>query len=137
MRVGLEANSYHHYASWTIICSIVELKKKQYSHVYGGTRDDMTGSSSDDWILLAVRLQPLLITLNHNTIADSTHFTIILHTDLLCPNMHSQFTAIAPSRIALVPICFPTRAHLKVFTDRSLPAAISHRQLNYSKSQLN
>jgi hypothetical protein len=38
-------------------------------HVYWGTRDEMTGSSSDDWILLAVRLQPFLITLNHNTIA--------------------------------------------------------------------
>jgi hypothetical protein len=29
----------------------------------------MTGSSSDDWILLALRLQPLLITLNHKAIA--------------------------------------------------------------------
>jgi hypothetical protein len=35
--------------------------------VYGGTRDGMTGSSSDDWILLALRFQALLITLNHNT----------------------------------------------------------------------
>jgi hypothetical protein len=29
----------------------------------------MTGSSSDDWILLALRLQSILITHNHNTIA--------------------------------------------------------------------
>jgi hypothetical protein len=29
----------------------------------------MTGSSSDDWILLALRLQPLLITRKHNTVA--------------------------------------------------------------------
>jgi hypothetical protein len=29
----------------------------------------MTGSSSDDWILLVLRLQPLLITLSHNSIA--------------------------------------------------------------------
>jgi hypothetical protein len=38
----------------------------------------MTGSSSDDWILLALRLQPLLITLNHSDIADSHHlqFTV-------------------------------------------------------------
>jgi hypothetical protein len=34
-----------------------------------GTRNEMTGSSSDDWILLAVWLQPFLITLNHNPIA--------------------------------------------------------------------
>jgi hypothetical protein len=27
----------------------------------GGTRDEMTGSSSDDWILLALRLQPVVI----------------------------------------------------------------------------
>jgi hypothetical protein len=38
----------------------------------------MTGSSSDDWILLALQLQPLLITLNHSSIADSHHlqFTV-------------------------------------------------------------
>jgi redox-regulated HSP33 family molecular chaperone len=38
----------------------------------------MMGSSSDDWILLALRLQHLLITLSHNTIADSHHlqFTV-------------------------------------------------------------
>jgi hypothetical protein len=29
----------------------------------GGTRDEMTGSSSDDWILLVVQLQPLLVTI--------------------------------------------------------------------------
>jgi hypothetical protein len=29
----------------------------------------MTGSSSDDWILLALRLQPLLITLTYSAIA--------------------------------------------------------------------
>jgi hypothetical protein len=41
-----------------------------YCHVYGGVHvTEMTGSSSDDWILLSVRLQPLLITLSHNTIA--------------------------------------------------------------------
>jgi hypothetical protein len=83
----------------------------------------MTGSSSDDWILLALWLQPLSITLNHNTIADSTHFTITLHTNLLCPNLHSKFTAVAPSHISLVPIrfskctytalCHYTAAHLK------------------------
>jgi hypothetical protein len=32
---------------------------------------EMAGSSSDDSILLVLRLQLLLITLNHNTIADS------------------------------------------------------------------
>jgi hypothetical protein len=45
----------------------------------GGTRDEMTGSSPDDWILLAVRLQPLLITLDHNTVAISHTFSITLH----------------------------------------------------------
>jgi hypothetical protein len=39
----------------------------------GGTRDEMTGSSSEDWILLVLRLQPLLITVSHNKNA-------ILHT---------------------------------------------------------
>jgi hypothetical protein len=33
------------------------------------TRDEMTGSSSDDWILLALWLQPFLITLTYNAIA--------------------------------------------------------------------
>jgi hypothetical protein len=31
------------------------------------------GSISDDWILLALRLQPLLITLNNNAILQSLH----------------------------------------------------------------
>jgi hypothetical protein len=35
----------------------------------GGTRDEMMGSSSDDWILLALLLQPLVITLIHSAIA--------------------------------------------------------------------
>jgi hypothetical protein len=48
----------------------------------GGTRDEMTGSSSDDWILLALLLQPLLITLNHNTIA-IPHTLQLLHTNPL------------------------------------------------------
>jgi hypothetical protein len=43
----------------------------------------MMGSSSDDWILLAVRLQPLLVTLTHSAIAiphtlQSLH--IVIHT---------------------------------------------------------
>jgi hypothetical protein len=33
----------------------------------GGTHDKMMGSSSDDWILLSLRLQPLLIMHSHNT----------------------------------------------------------------------
>jgi hypothetical protein len=41
--------------------------------------DEMTGSSSHDWILLAFRLQPLLITLNHNAIA-IPHTLQLLHT---------------------------------------------------------
>jgi hypothetical protein len=42
----------------------------------GVTHDVMTGSSSDDCILLALRLQPLLITLNRNTIAIPHTFNI-------------------------------------------------------------
>jgi hypothetical protein len=48
-------------------------RKHSYKHLQsvllrvGVTRDDMTGSSSDDWILLAFRLQPL--NHNHNAIA--------------------------------------------------------------------
>jgi hypothetical protein len=64
----------------------------------------MTGSSSDDWILLALRLRPLLITLNPNAIAIPHTFTNTLHTNLLCPNLHSQFTAVAASCTALVPV---------------------------------
>jgi hypothetical protein len=41
----------------------------------------MTGSSLDDWILLALRLQSLLITLNHNTIAAILHPLHSLHTN--------------------------------------------------------
>jgi hypothetical protein len=33
--------------------------------------DGMTGCISDDWILLVLRLQPPLITLNYSAIADS------------------------------------------------------------------
>jgi hypothetical protein len=40
-----------------------------YCHMSGVHVTKWRGSSSDDWILLAVRLQPLLITLSHNTIA--------------------------------------------------------------------
>jgi hypothetical protein len=40
----------------------------------------MTGFSSDGWILLALRLQPLLMTLNHNTIAVPHTSSSSLHT---------------------------------------------------------
>jgi hypothetical protein len=102
----------------------------------------MTGSSSNDWILLALRLQPLLITLNHNTIA-IPHTTQSLHTNPLSlfplvstitlslwinrPYLHHSLTA-------------PNCSTLKVFTSHvkssqadffgcELPAAISYRQL--------
>jgi hypothetical protein len=35
----------------------------------GSTRDEISGSSSDDWILLALWLQPLVITVTHSAIA--------------------------------------------------------------------
>jgi hypothetical protein len=108
----------------------------------------MTGSISDNWILLALWLQPLFITLNHNT-RSSTHFTITLHTNLLCPNLHSQFTAVAPSRTALVPIRFSTAHTLRYGTRKSsnlqvatsrvlLPAALNPtaRNPNFLRLQL-
>jgi hypothetical protein len=61
----------------------------------GGTRDGMTGSSSDDWILLALWLQPLVVTLHHSAIA-VPHTLHSLHTNPLSPYLHSKFTAIAP-----------------------------------------
>jgi hypothetical protein len=82
------------------------------------TRDEMTGSSSDDWILLALRLQPLLITLNHNAIAiphtlQSRHtnplrpFPLVSSMTLSLwinrPNLHHSLTA-------------PNCSTLKVFT---------------------
>jgi hypothetical protein len=48
----------------------------------------MTGSSSDDWILLVLRLQVLLITLNYTAIP-IVHTLQSFHTDLLCPNLYS------------------------------------------------
>jgi hypothetical protein len=76
----------------------------------------MTDSSSDDWILLALRLQSLLITLNHNAFA-ILHTLQSLHTNLLCPNLystklHSSLTA--PSRTALVPIRFSAAHRLLI-----------------------
>jgi hypothetical protein len=116
----------------------------------------MTGSSSDDWILLALRFHPLVITLtvlslfhrlfvitlhanphslfpivfittlslwiNHPNLCHSQtassrtalvhpksshskssyHYTLSALTDTVCPNLHSQFTVIAPSLTALV-----------------------------------
>jgi hypothetical protein len=41
-------------------------------HIVMCTCGEMTGSSSDDWILLTLWIQPLLITLSHNTV-------VILH----------------------------------------------------------
>jgi hypothetical protein len=55
------------------------------SRVQKGTHDGMTGSSSDDWILLALWLQPLLVTLSHNPIT-IPHILQSLHT-----NPHSLF----------------------------------------------
>jgi hypothetical protein len=46
----------------------------------GGTRDEMTGSSSDGRILLVLRLQPLLIMLSHNAFAVPHIFSSPLHT---------------------------------------------------------
>jgi hypothetical protein len=82
----------------------------------------MTGSSLDDWILLALRLQPLLITLKKNAI-DIPHTLQTLHTNPLSlfalistmtlslllnrPNLHPSLTA-------------PNCSTLKVFPGRLL-----------------
>jgi hypothetical protein len=75
-----------------------------------------TGSISDDWTLLALRLQSLLITFNHNAIAVS-HILQSLHTNPLCPNLystnlHSSLTA--PNCTELVPIRFSTANRLLI-----------------------
>jgi hypothetical protein len=59
----------------------------------------MTGSSSDDWILLALWLQPLVITLTHSDIA------IPHNLPLLFTNPHSLF-----------PTVFTTTLHLQLLT---------------------
>jgi hypothetical protein len=48
-----------------------EPDQTKYCAVYVGTRDEMTGSISDDWILLALWVTTTLITQNHDTTADS------------------------------------------------------------------
>jgi hypothetical protein len=85
----------------------------------------MTGSISGNWILLALRLQPLLITLNPNAIAIPHTFTNTLHTNILCPNLHLQFTAIAPSRTALVPIRVSNAHRLHYGTRKSSNLKVS------------
>jgi hypothetical protein len=59
------------------------------------TRDEMTGSSSDDWILLTLQLQPPVITPSHNLIAIShtlqSLFTLIFSV-LIC--IHSSLLSL-------------------------------------------
>jgi hypothetical protein len=69
------------------------LKKICHLHVVLVTK--MTGSSSDDWILLALRLQPLSIALNHNAIA-ILHILQSLHT-----NPHSLLTIVFTTTLSL------------------------------------
>jgi hypothetical protein len=61
----------------------------------GGTRDEMTGSSSDDWILLALWLHPLLVTLSHNPVA-ILHILQLLHT-----NPYSLFPPVITTLVTL------------------------------------
>jgi hypothetical protein len=68
----------------------------------------MTGSSSDDWILLALRLQPLLVTLNHNaitiphTVAHALGFSVST-SRLLATGLNTD--TITSKLIFSVPIC--------------------------------
>jgi hypothetical protein len=80
----------------------------------------MTGSSSDDWILLALRLQPFLNALSHNANA-ITSYTNAPHTSPLCLNLHSQFTNC--SELHCTALHWYTTAHLKSSnqTSRFLP----------------
>jgi hypothetical protein len=76
----------------------------------------MTGSSSDNWILLALLLQSLLITLNHNVIA-ILHISQSLHTNIRRPNLYStnlRNSLTAASRTALVPIRSSTANRLLI-----------------------
>jgi hypothetical protein len=61
------------YLSFNISCSFPYFILYLFFFVLSRVRGTRTGSSSDDWILLVLRVQPLLITLNHNAIA-------VLHT---------------------------------------------------------
>jgi hypothetical protein len=59
----------------------------QYCDVYGVQVTKMTGSTSEDWILLSLQLQPLLITLSHNTNAIPHILQMLLtlvHSVLIC-----------------------------------------------------
>jgi hypothetical protein len=53
----------------------------KYCHVYGGTREEMTSSISEDWILLVLPLQPPLITLNNytNAILHTSNIAVLQH----------------------------------------------------------
>jgi hypothetical protein len=120
----------HRFAIYNGIYTITYI----YCHVYEGTRDVMTGSSSDDWILLALRLQSLLITLNLNTIAirqtlQSLHskplslFPLVFTIRFLARTPHgpnrkhslycwrSLFTEPFPSNRSLLLRCGPSRKH--------------------------
>jgi hypothetical protein len=83
----------------------------QYCDVYGGggTRDEMTGSSSVDWILLSLRLQPFLITLSHNTNDIPYILQMLLtlvHPVLIC--IHNSLTALSG-----ITLHWLTAAHFK------------------------
>jgi hypothetical protein len=91
----------------------------------------MTGSSSDDWILLALRLQPLLITLNHNAIAIphtlQSLFTLNFSV-LIC--IHNSLLSLRAAT-ALVPIGFSTKSHTPYITTLQLTYSL-HRATSSS-----
>jgi hypothetical protein len=103
----------------------------------------MTGCSSDDWILLVLRLQILFITLNYSAIAESHNLQFaaghalgfsVFTSRLLATDLNKETTA----HTLLISLHYSTykvfKSHAKssqadFFFDCELPAAISYRQL--------
>jgi hypothetical protein len=79
----------------------------------------MKGSSSDDWILLAVWLQPLVITLNHNAIA-ITHILQSLH--ILIHTVYFQQSSLQNFHYELI---FTTDCNAYTMAHISLPISTS------------
>jgi hypothetical protein len=74
---------------------IYNLQSKHIVTCMGGTHDGVMGSSSDDWIYLALWLQSLLVTLSHNPI------TVLHILQLLHINPHSLFPPVITTFVTL------------------------------------
>jgi hypothetical protein len=76
------------------------------------------GSSSEDWILLSLRLQPLVITLNHNTnaIPHILHFLLTLvQSVLICTHNSLIASSRTTAHVSLPSRVLSTAASLTLF----------------------